>query len=191
MTTKRLAVLVSGSGTILESILLSGLQVALVVSDRPCKAIKIAMENDIAAQIVLRDDFKESFDREAYSAILTEVLKSAEIDVVAMAGFGTVLGETIFENYGNRILNTHPSLLPKYKGWHAVRDVLTAGENQTGCTVHIATLGVDEGPIIAQQTVEVFEDDTEDSLHERIKTVERLLYPKAIKSFLDNLDNKT
>ncbi len=186
---KRLAVLVSGSGTILEAILDSGIVVDLVVSDRPCRAIKIALEKDIAAQIVLRDDFTSGFDREAYAAILTQVLLDHKIDVVAMAGFGTVLGETIFKFYENRILNTHPSLLPSYKGWHAVRDALEAGEKKTGCTVHVATLGVDEGPIIAQETVDIHDNDNEEILHERIKSLERTLYPQAIKSFLDNLDN--
>ncbi len=186
----KLAVLVSGSGTILESIIEAGIKIGLVVSDRACRAIRVAMENDISAQIVLRDDFAETFNRDAYSQMLTHILLQNNIDAVAMAGFGTILGKSIFESYRDRILNTHPSLLPKYKGWHAVKDALDAKEKVTGCTVHIATIGVDEGPIIAQERVELYPDDTESSLHERIKKVERVLYPQAIKLFLDKLDSE-
>jgi phosphoribosylglycinamide formyltransferase-1 len=82
-----------------------------------------------------------------------------------------------------RILNTHPALLPAFKGWHAVRDALAAGVKITGCTVHVATLETDEGPILAQEAVEVLADDTEGTLHERIKTVERRLYPRTIREF--------
>jgi phosphoribosylglycinamide formyltransferase-1 len=81
-------------------------------------------------------------------------------------------------------LNTHPALLPKFKGWHAVRDALAAGETVTGCTVHLATLEVDEGPILAQESVPVLPDDTEETLHERIKEAERRLYPRVIREQL-------
>ena len=83
------------------------------------------------------------------------------------------------------MLNTHPALLPAFKGWHAVADALGAGAAVTGCTVHIATLEVDEGPILAQEEVAVLPGDTVESLHERIKTVERQLYPATIRRFLE------
>ena len=101
-----------------------------------------------------------------------------------MAGFGTILGADIFSVYPGRILNTHPALLPAFKGWHAVRDALAAGVKVTGCTVHIATEAVDEGPILAQEAVLVEPGDTEETLHERIKSVERRLYPETIRLFL-------
>jgi len=104
--------------------------------------------------------------------------------VVAMAGFGTVLGPPIFEVYYGRILNTHPALLPAFKGWHAVRDAIEAGVKVTGTTVHIATEEVDAGPILAQEPVRVEPGDTEESLHERIKVVERRLYPETIRLFM-------
>jgi phosphoribosylglycinamide formyltransferase 1 len=107
-----------------------------------------------------------------------------EIDVVAMAGFNTVLAPHIFDVYGGRILNTHPALLPSFKGHYAVRDALAFGAKVTGCTVHIATPEVDEGKILAQQAVPVLPNDTEDSLHERIKEVERSLYLKTIRAFM-------
>jgi phosphoribosylglycinamide formyltransferase-1 len=82
------------------------------------------------------------------------------------------------------MLNTHPALLPSFKGWHAVRDALAAGVKVTGCTVHVATLEVDSGPIIAQEAVPVLDDDTEESLHERIKAVEREMLVDVVRGLL-------
>ena len=104
-----------------------------------------------------------------------------------MAGFGTVLGRSIHDAYPGRILNTHPSLLPSFPGWHAVADALAAGVEETGTTVHIATLAMDAGPVLAQAAVQVFPDDTEATLHERIKSVERTLYPDTIRRFIQGL----
>ena len=97
-----------------------------------------------------------------------------------MAGFGTVLSQPMHDAFGGRLINTHPALLPAFKGWHAVRDALAAGVKVTGCTVHVAGLDVDTGPILAQEAVPVLPGDTEASLHERIKTVERRLYPATL-----------
>ena len=97
-----------------------------------------------------------------------------------MAGYGTILGPAMFAAFDGRVINTHPALLPNFKGWHAVRDALAAGATVTGCTVHVATAAVDDGPILAQVEVPVLADDSEQSLHERIKLVERELYPQVI-----------
>ena len=94
-----------------------------------------------------------------------------------MAGFGTVLDQPVHDAFGGRILNTHPALLPAFPGWHGVEDALAAGVAVTGCTVHLATLEMDAGPILAQQSVPVRPDDTAASLHERIKEVERAALP--------------
>ena len=106
------------------------------------------------------------------------------VDLVAMAGFGTIFDQPIHDAFPNAVVNTHPSLLPDFKGWHAVEDALAAGVKVTGCTVHLATLEVDEGPILAQEPVPVFPDDTVETLHERIKDVERRLYPEVLRSLL-------
>ena len=103
-----------------------------------------------------------------------------------MAGYGTVLGEAMHEAHPGRILNTHPALLPSFKGWHAVRDALAYGVKVTGCTVHVATLEVDAGPILAQEAVTVLPSDDEASLHERIKTVERRLYVDTIAAVVED-----
>lgn len=181
----RVAVLVSGTGTILEAVLADGPPVHLVVADRPCRGLDVAADAGIDAELVARDSFGPDFDRDAYSARLAERLVAHDVDLVAMAGFGTILGRPFHDVFGGRILNTHPALLPAFKGWHAVRDALAAGVTTTGCTVHVAGLEVDTGPILAQTVVPVRPDDDEASLHERIKTVERPLYVRTLRSIVD------
>lgn len=181
----RVAVLASGSGTILDAILSEGIPVELVVVDRPCVATEVAARHDVTAELVLRQSYGAGFDRETYTADVVDLLVKHDIDLVVMAGYGTILSPAIFEAYAGRILNTHPALLPAFKGWHAVREALEAGAEVTGCTVHIATAEVDEGPILAQEMVPVLPGDTEASLHERIKVVERPLYVRTIKEILE------
>jgi phosphoribosylglycinamide formyltransferase-1 len=180
-----LAILASGTGTILEAILERGLPVRVVLADRRCRALDVARAAGIATELVERTDFTKAFDRALHTADVVAALARHDTTTVAMAGYMTILSPAMFEAYAGRVLNTHPSLLPAFPGAHAVRDALQAGVAQTGCTVHVATAIVDDGPILAQEAVAVREDDTEDSLHERIKAVERRLYPATIEEFLD------
>jgi phosphoribosylglycinamide formyltransferase-1 len=186
VTAVRIGVLASGSGTILHSLLQAGLPIVVVVVDRPCGAEGIAQQPGISVEHVERASFGPDFDRNAYTGEVVEVLRRHEVELVAMAGYGTVLGPSIHEAYKGRILNTHPALLPAFKGWHAVRAALEAGVKVTGCTVHVATLEVDDGPILAQEPVPVLPDDTEQTLHERIKAVERRLYPETIRRVIED-----
>jgi len=186
MPPAQIAVLVSGSGTLLHAILEEALPVTLVVADRPCRALGIAGEKGIPAELLERVAWGPSFDRAAYGEQLVKLLRSRGVGVVVMAGFGTVV-PALTDAYAGRVLNTHPALLPAFPGWHAVRDALAYGVKVTGMTVHVATGEVDVGPILAQEAVAVEPDDTEDTLHERIKTVERRLYPATIRRFLDEL----
>jgi phosphoribosylglycinamide formyltransferase-1 len=179
-----IGVLASGSGTILQAILESGVAVSVVVVDRPCAATEVAEEAGVPAELVERRSFGPDFDRIEYSHRVVEVLKRHDVELVAIAGFGTVLEQPVFDAYEGRVLNTHPALLPSFKGWRAVEDALAAGVKITGCTVHIATLDFDAGPILAQEAVPVLLEDTKETLHERIKDVERRLYPQTIKEFL-------
>ncbi len=176
----RVGVLASGSGTILRAMLERGLPIAVVVADRPCGALDIAREHGVAAELVERRDFSSNFDRVAYTHEVVDVLHRHDIELVAIAGFGTILSKPFVDAYGGRAVNTHPALLPSFKGWHAVRDALEFGVKVTGPTVHLVTEDVDAGPILAQEAVPVLDDDTEESLHERIKEVERRLYPEVI-----------
>ena len=181
----RLAVLASGSGTILDAMARSGLPISLVLVDRPCEAEIAAADHGLECELVERTSFGPDFDRVDYTRQVAERLLAAQIELVAMAGFGTVLDQPIQDAYGGRILNTHPSLLPSFPGWHAVQDAMDYGVKVTGCTVHVATLEVDAGPILAQQAVVVAPGDTVDILHERIKAVERDLYIRAVREIID------
>jgi phosphoribosylglycinamide formyltransferase-1 len=191
VTDVRVGVLVSGSGTILEAMFEAGLPVTTVLSDRPCAGLALARAHGAAAELIDRSGyggFGPDFDRAAYTATVTATLVAHQVDLVAMAGFGTVLTQTVHDAFPGRILNTHPALLPAFPGWHGVRDALAAGVSETGCTVHLATLEMDAGPILAQQVVPVLPDDTQDSLHERIKVAERTLYPATVAWALGELE---
>jgi phosphoribosylglycinamide formyltransferase 1 len=180
----RIAVLASGSGTLLDAILVDGIPVSLVVVDRPSKAQVVAEAHGVPAVLVERTSYDAAFDRDAYTEAVVDLLREHHIELVVMAGFGTIFGPAIHAAFPGRMLNTHPALLPSFKGWHGVRDALAHGVKVTGCTVHLATLDVDAGPILAQEAVPVLPGDDEESLHGRIKAVERRLYPQTIRTVL-------
>jgi phosphoribosylglycinamide formyltransferase-1 len=168
----------------------SGLEVALVASDRACRGLEVAKLAGVEAILIDRGDFggfTKEFDRDAYSRTLADALVSRRIDLVAMAGFGTIVTTPLHAAFPGRVLNTHPSLLPEFKGWHAVAQALAAGVSESGCTVHVATEALDDGPILAQRRVEVLASDDEQSLHERIKDVERVLYPMVVSRVMASL----
>ena len=178
--------LASGSGTLLEAILAEGIDVAVVVADRPCRALDVARDAGVDAVLVERSDFSKAFDRDAYCARLVKTLDALELDLLVSAGFGTVV-PGVATAYDGRMINTHPALLPAFKGWHAVRDALEAGVKVTGCTVHMVTERMDDGEILAQEAVPVLPEDTEETLHERIKEVERRLLPATIRAYVSSL----
>lgn len=184
----RLAVLVSGTGSILEAISDSGIEISLVVADRECVAIRRALDRGLDVALIERIDFGEKFDRVVYTNQLVRKLEVAEIELIAMAGFGTILEKPIYDAYAGKVLNTHPSLLPAFPGWNAVEEAIIAGVEETGCTIHQATLEVDSGPILTQETVPILEGDNTASLHERIKIVERKLYVSVIKRIMNEPD---
>jgi phosphoribosylglycinamide formyltransferase-1 len=180
----RVGVLASGSGTILEAILAEGIEVAAVVADRKCRALDVARDAGVESVLVERTDFSKTFDRDAYCAQIVDACRHLDLDVLVSAGFGTVV-PGVATAFAGRMINTHPALLPAFKGWHAVRDALDAGVEVTGCTVHVVTEEMDEGPILAQEAVPVLPGDTEATLHERIKEVERRLLPATIRRFME------
>lgn len=178
---KRLAVLASGTGTLLEAMIAAGVPIELVVVDRNCRAYSLATDAGITTIKHLRT-FGRAFDRWAYTETMVTILRAHQIDLVAMAGFMTIFGPTMFEPeaYGGRVLNTHPSLLPAFPGDHAVRDALEYGVKVTGFTIHWATAELDSGPIVVQEPVYVEEGDTVETLHERIKAQERIAYSELL-----------
>ncbi|MGC8481155.1 MAG: phosphoribosylglycinamide formyltransferase [Acidimicrobiales bacterium] len=184
----KIAVFASGTGSVFQSIVSSGISVDVVVTDRPCGAEELAESYGISACRVARRDFDGSFDRAAYTDQVVARCRDYSIDLVVLAGFGTVLASSFFEPYGKRVLNTHPSLLPAFPGWHAVRAALEYPVQITGCSVHVVVPEVDAGPLLAQESVRVLPGDDEARLHERIKSMERVLYPKVIRAFADSLE---
>jgi len=180
---KKLAIFVSGTGSLLEYFIQQGLSIDLVLGDRACRAVDIALKHHLPTGNIVRDNFGKTFDRKSYTKRVLKVLETEGIDMVAMAGYHTILDPSLSDAYEGRILNTHPALLPAFKGHYAVRDALAFGAKVSGCTIHIATKELDDGPILAQAAVGVYAHDSEETLHERIKEVERPLYLNTIRAF--------
>jgi len=173
----RLVVLASGTGSLLAALLDAAQgdwpgRVVAVGVDRDCPAVQIAQDAGLPAFTVRVPDH---VDRGAWDVALTEATAAHEPDLVVSAGFMKILGPQFLARFPGRIVNTHPALLPSFPGAHAVPDALAYGVKVTGTTVHLVDDGVDTGPILAQEAVAVHDDDDVDSLHERIKTVERRL----------------
>lgn len=168
--------LASGTGSLLRSLLEATREpgyparVVAVGVDRDCAALDHAEAFDVSSFMVELSDFE---DRAAWDQALTEIVDAFSPDLVVSAGFMKILGPRFMQRFGGRIINTHPALLPAFPGAHGVRDALAYGVRVTGSTVHLVDSGVDTGPILAQEAVEVLPGDDEAALHERIKVVER------------------
>jgi phosphoribosylglycinamide formyltransferase-1 len=177
-----LAVLASGSGSLLSSLLDAARgnwpgRVVAVGADRDCRAVQIAQAASVPTFIVRTGDYAE---RTSWDVALTEATAVHEPDLVVSAGFMKILGPRFLARFPGRIVNTHPALLPSFPGPHAVPEALAYGVRVTGTTVHLVDSGVDTGPILAQRAVEVLDDDDEETLHERIKVVERRLLVEVV-----------
>lgn len=180
----RIVVLASGTGTLFEAILDSGVGADVVglITDQPnARAISIAKGREIAVYKVLLSDFDS---RESWESELLERVEKLGPDLIVAAGFMRILSPEFVEHFPGQIINSHPSLLPQYPGAHAVRDAIEANATVTGCTVHFIDHGVDTGEIIAQAQVEVQPGESEAELHERIKAVERALLPQSVEQLL-------
>lgn len=182
----RLAVLVSGTGTNLQALLNRiaedpsfGGEVVVVGSDQHSAAgLERAREAGVPTVVRALED---ASDRGAWEAGLRTELEAYAPDLVVLAGFMRILSGAFLEGWPHRVVNAHPSLLPAFRGAHAVRDALAHGVKLTGSTVHLVDELVDHGPIVAQEAVAVHDDDTQTSLHERIKDVEHRLLPAVVK----------
>jgi phosphoribosylglycinamide formyltransferase-1 len=176
---KRVVVLVSGHGSNLQALLDAGMPVVLVAADRPdAYGLERARRAGVDTAVVRPGDHP---DRPAFDLALRELVAGARPDVVCLAGFMRILGPAFVRAFPERIVNTHPSLLPAFRGAHAVRDALAYGVKVTGCTVHLVDEEVDHGPVLFQAAVPVEPGDDEDRLHERIKREEHRLLPLAVR----------
>lgn len=182
---KRIAVLASGNGSNLEAILtaiergeIQNARVTLVISNQEkAYALVRAEKHGIPRALFRKEDYP---DRESYDRAILELLQVNRIDLVVLAGFMRLVSPVLVEAYRNRMMNIHPSLLPAFPGTRGVADALAYGVKVTGCTVHFVDEGMDSGPIILQEALTIREDDTVESLTERIHRIEHRLYPKAI-----------
>ncbi len=183
----RLAILISGRGSNMESLVRTAqadpdfpASPAFVISNRPdAKGIEIAAGLGIATQIIDHKRFGK--DREAFERHLQRALDTANIDFVALAGFMRVLTPWFIARWSGRMINIHPSLLPKYPGLDTHARALAAGDTEAGSSVHWVSAGVDEGEIIAQARVAILPGDTETSLAARVLAAEHTLYPHALR----------
>ena len=180
----RLVVLISGSGTLLQSLIDAcagpafGAQIVAVGADRDAIAgLDRAREAQLPTFVCKVGQYA---DRAQWNDALAKEVAVYEPDWVISAGFMKIVGAGFLAQYGGRMLNTHPALLPSFPGAHAVRDALAHGVKVTGCTLFTVDEGIDTGPILAQRAVDVLDEDTEESLHERIKVVERQMLIDAI-----------
>lgn len=194
---KKIAVLVSGGGTNLQALIdaekagkLGGGEITLVISSKPeVYALERARVNDIPAKVVSR---KEYPDIKSYTDALSKELLEADIDLVVLAGFLTIIDEQLYNSFKNRIINVHPALIPSFcgKGFYGLRvheAALQKGVKLSGATVHIVTPECDAGPIILQKAVEVRDDDTPETLQKRImEEAEWKILPEAVRLFCDD-----
>jgi phosphoribosylglycinamide formyltransferase-1 len=182
----RIAVLASGVGTNLSALLddaVVGPQVALVISDRSdAGALERARDRDVPAQFI---DPSAAPNQEGYDRLLLGILRTSDIEFLALAGFMRILGPELVEAYEGRILNVHPSLLPAFQGDRSVARALEWGVKTTGVTVHLVDEKVDHGPIVSQEAVAVALDDDWDSLEARIHEVEHRLFPAAVRALVE------
>ena len=187
----RVAVLCSGRGSNMAALIRAAqapgypAQIALVLSDRPeAPALALARSLGVAAFAIPARTFGR--DRAAHERALDTALRAENIEIICLAGYMRLLTPFLVGRWAGRMLNIHPSLLPAYPGLDTHARVLAAGEKIHGCTVHLVTEGMDEGPILAQKAVPVLADDTEDTLAARVLAQEHQLYPAALAALIRN-----
>ena len=186
----RIAILASGGGTNLQSIIDQCLQgrldaeICLVLSNNPeAGALKRAGLAKIEAICI---DHRKFNNREEFDQAVVTTLKKAKIELVVLAGFMRIISDIFLQAFPQRIINIHPALLPAFPGLHVQQKAIEYGAKFSGCTVHLVDAGVDTGPIIAQAVVPIFPDDCQDSLAARILKQEHKIYPQTIQWFAEN-----
>ena len=184
----RVAVMISGAGSNMAALIDAGqaadasFRVVLVLSNDPeAGGLSVARAKGVPTAAIDHRPFNK--DRAAHEAAIDAELKTAGTEVVALAGYMRLLTPFLVHRWEGRMLNIHPSLLPKYPGLDTHARALAAGDAEAGCTVHLVTEGVDEGPILARQTVPIVADDTPATLAQRVLQAEHVLYARAMDDF--------
>ena len=189
----RVAVLISGAGSNMAALIDAGgladasFEVVLVLSNKPdAGGLAVAEARDVPTAVVDHAAFGK--DRAAHEQAIQAVLEAHDVKVVALAGYMRLLTPFLVGQWAGRMLNIHPSLLPKYPGLDTHARAIAAGDAEAGCTVHLVTEGVDDGPVLGQATVPVMADDTPASLGQRVLASEHRLYPRALADFCRSPD---
>lgn len=187
---KRIAVFASGFGSNLQALIdynnkhgLNGDIVLVFSNNKDAFALERAKKNKIKA--VFMDPARYS-SREQYDSEIIEMLEEEKIDLVVLAGYMFLLSQEFVDRFKNKILNIHPALLPSFKGTHGIKDAYRYGVKVTGVTVHFVDGGLDSGPIILQEAVDIDPDDSVEELEEKIHKVEHKIYPEAVKYFCED-----
>ncbi len=183
----RVAVMLSGSGTTMSSLLFQSrlpdcpYEIVLVASNVPeARGLKIAEAEDIPTFAHPHG----GLEREAHEAIMHEALKRADAEYIALAGYMRVLTASFVAKWAGRMVNTHPSLLPKFKGLHTHERAIEAGASHGGCSVHIVVPELDAGPLLGQVPVRILPDDTPETLQARVQMAEYQLYPRCLADYV-------
>ena len=182
----RIVVLISGHGSNLQALIdaqqrdeLGGGKIVAVLSNRAeAYGLKRAQQANIQAEHLSHKDFA---DRESFDAALMKRIDHYQPDLIILAGFMRILTPAFVQHYAGKMVNIHPSLLPKYPGMHTHARAIEAGEQEHGASVHYVTEGVDEGPVILQGRVPILACDTPDTLQQRVHALEHQLYPRAVR----------
>lgn len=183
---KKLAVLISGRGSNMEAILNATrfkdypAKICIVISDNPeAKGLETAIKSGIEARSFKRNDYQ---DKASHEQAIMEAINASGADLICLAGYMRILSSDFTDTYDGRLINIHPSLLPKFKGLNTHQRAIAAGEKEHGCTVHYVNSQMDGGKIISQAVVPVLEDDTADTLASRVLIEEHKLYQEVIRN---------
>ncbi len=184
MYKKRVGILISGRGSNMRAIVEAArdpnypCEVICVVSNRPnAGGLEFARSKNIATRAI---DHKNYQTREEFDSVVNEYLQSQNLDIIVCAGFMRIMTPVLITPWEGRMINIHPSLLPLYRGLHTHERAIAAGDKEGGCTVHFVTAELDDGPIIAQARVPILQDDTAETLADRVLIEEHKLYPVAL-----------
>jgi phosphoribosylglycinamide formyltransferase-1 len=181
LSVKRIGILISGRGSNMMALVEGGLDVVLVASDKPeASGLGWAEQRGLATFA----SSPRGIGKPAYEAALDEALREAGVEVIALAGYMRLLSDDFVRRWRGRIVNIHPSLLPKYKGLDTHARAIAAGDAQAGCSVHVVTEELDAGNVLGQAAVPILAGDTPDTLAARVLVAEHALYPRVLKEFV-------
>lgn len=186
----RLVVLISGNGSNLQAIIdnianknLPAQIVAVISNKANAYGLERAKKAGIPQHVLSHKDFT---DRQQYDLALKNLIDTYQPNLIILAGFMRILSNEFVEHYLHKMMNIHPSLLPKHKGLNTHQRAIDAGDKEHGCSVHFVTPELDDGPVILQAKVKIKDDDTAETLAERVHKQEHIIYPKAIRLFAEN-----